>query len=63
MNGISTMVHRRQRRSPADMDRIREAMIRLARDNRPMTIRQLFYLRDRKKLVVTNQRREGMIPG
>ncbi len=41
---VSTMPHKRRRRSRADMDRIRTAMMHLARENRPLTVRQLFYL-------------------
>jgi hypothetical protein len=46
MDGLSTMVdkRRRQRRTNAEMKHIRENMIRLARDNNPFTIRQMFYL-------------------
>ena len=44
MSALSTMGHKRPRRTRAEMDRIREVMARLARDNRPVTCRQLFYL-------------------
>jgi hypothetical protein len=43
-NGLSIMVDKRRRRSRAEMEHIRDAMIRLVRKNRPVTIRQLFYV-------------------
>src|SRR5690606_37223770 len=43
---LSTMPHKpgRRRRTPAEMAAIRDALVRLARDNAPVTARQLFYL-------------------
>ena len=47
MSGLSPMPHKprvRHRRTQAEMATIRESLIRLARDNAPVTVRQLFYL-------------------
>jgi hypothetical protein len=44
MSVLSTTVHKRARRTKGEMARIRDAMVRLARENQPVTCRQLFYL-------------------
>jgi hypothetical protein len=41
---LLTMPHKRQRRSKVDIGRIKDAMVRLVRENAPVTARQLFYL-------------------
>jgi hypothetical protein len=43
---LSTMPHKpaRHRRTRAEMNVIREAMVRLAEENQPLSVRQLFYL-------------------
>jgi hypothetical protein len=43
---LSAMPHKpnRRRRTRAEMDRIRDAMVSLATENHPLTVRQLFYL-------------------
>jgi hypothetical protein len=41
---LSAMPDKRRRRTRAEMDRIKEAMVSLARENQPLTVRQMLYL-------------------
>lgn len=73
---LSPMPHKRRRRTRAEINRISDAMAKLAREHGPLTVRQLFYLlvsggliekteAEYKSTVVRltlDMRREGVIP-